>query len=139
MLHGGTPAVADFYRSEHLQSIARKDFMRGRQIRGLNQRHTIRFTKEQEERVQAAAKEAGLPIAEYIRTRAIEDAVVTTQTKLLLGELGTARRLMLGLFKLTLDGQPLSEPLIRELVERTEATSEAWLEKRLLQIRRRVQ
>jgi hypothetical protein len=88
-------------------------------------------TPEEEERIRERAAEVGLTKSEWCRQAILRSLETGAETRLLLAELLAIRKVFLALHVDVLQGQSLSEPRIRQVVEQAESTKFAMADNRI--------
>ena len=90
-----------------------------------------RLTSEQEQRITEHADKAGLTKSEWCRQAILRSLDVPPDAKLVLAELMSLRRIVLGLFVDSIQGQKLTEDRLRSLVEQAEAAKQVMADNRI--------
>ena len=102
-----------------------------KRTRSLDSTVTAKHTAQEGKRIKEAADRAGLTVSEWSRKTHLDALEVPPWGRVLLAELLAIRKVFLALHVDVLQGQSLSEPRIRQVVEQAESTKFAMADHRI--------
>lgn len=91
----------------------------------------IRVTEDERDALEKRAEEAGISLSEWCRQLLLDGILVSTETRLILSEVLSVRKVFLALMLDLIQGQQPTESRIREVVDNAEATKFAMAENRI--------
>jgi hypothetical protein len=91
----------------------------------------IRVTEDERNTLEKRAAEAGISLNEWCRQLLLDGISVSTETRLILSEVLSVRKVFLALMLDQIQGQKPTESRVREVVDNAEATKFAMAESRI--------
>ncbi len=108
-----------------------------RRVRSLESTVTAKHTTEEEKRIKAVAKQAGLTVSEWARQTHMDAVEVPPWSHVLLCEIMALRKIVIAIQLDNVQGQTPTENRLRSLIENAESTKHAMADSRLHSISRR--